>query len=186
MAFPRGPPSPPAQIAATGGGRRGGRGPRAPGAAGGGWRRAFRGSGGSGGAARAQPSVTVRRGQGRGGVSGGGGSGGRRGSLHAVGGWNDRGAGTERRRHLARGRGSQAPKGGGERPLERDEGPRANVTRGSGVTRADPGKRDPGLRGYPAKRDQGAPGDPGKPDKEGPPGKTPGGASGGIEGAWGG
>ncbi len=31
-------------------------------------------------------------------------------------------------------------------------GPRANVTRGSGVTRADPGKRDPGLRGYPAKR----------------------------------
>lgn len=60
------------------------------------------------------------------------------------------------------------------------------MTRGSGVTRADPGKRDPGLRGYLAKRDQGAPGDPGKSDKEGPPGKTPGGHRGMRRGAWGG
>lgn len=60
------------------------------------------------------------------------------------------------------------------------------MTRGSGVTRADPGKRDPGLRGYPAKRDQGAPGDSGTADKEGPPGKTPGGHRGASWGGMGG
>lgn len=80
------------------------------------------GIGGVGGAARAQPCVTVMRGQGRRGrVWWGRERGGGAGACTPLEGRMTGGRG--QRGGRAPGRGSQAPKGGGARAAERDEGP---------------------------------------------------------------
>lgn len=107
--------------------RQGGRATRGSGSAGSGgcgrWLAAgVQGMGVAGGAAWAQPCVTVRRGPGQQGVClVGAGAGGGAGACTPLEGRMTGGRG--QRGGRAPGRGSQAPKGGGARAVERDEGP---------------------------------------------------------------